>query len=219
MSILYQPPANTGLDICYQDEHLLVVNKPSGLLSVPGRGEDKQDCLISRVQQEFANALVVHRLDMSTSGLMVMALGKPMQAAISRLFEQRAVKKHYIALAEGRFQASFGEVDLPLITDWPNRPRQKVDYIDGKPSQTFYQVLDDDQNASVSRVKLTPITGRSHQLRVHMAALGHPLLGDELYAPAAVCALLPRLALHAASLAFVHPVTSQPLVVESPATF
>jgi len=219
MSIAYKPPADTGLDIRYLDDDLVILNKPSGLLSVPGRGDERRDSLAIRVQREFPQALVIHRLDMSTSGLMMMALGSKAQSVMGRLFQQRQVEKHYVAVVAGRVAQVRGEVALPLITDWPNRPRQKVDHETGKPALTRYQVLDHDPQSDISRILLQPHTGRSHQLRVHMMAIGHPILGDELYAPAGWRDAAPRLLLHAQHLAFVHPITGQPLVVECHADF
>lgn len=215
----YIAPPDDGLEIVCLDKFLLVVNKPAGLLSVPGRGADKQDCLISRVQREYPDALTVHRLDMSTSGLMLLARGKAMERELSILFQQRKVDKGYQALVTGQFAEESGEIDLPLITDWPNRPRQKVDYEQGKPSQTRYQVLSFDAAQHVSRVALEPITGRSHQLRVHLMALGHAILGDELYATPEVHAQSERLLLHALSLRFVHPVSDEVVAVESVVPF
>ena len=194
------------IDIVTIDEPFIVVNKPGGLLSVPGRGPDKQDCLSARVQREFPDALVVHRLDMETSGLMVFARGIDAQRALGRAFEQRRVHKQYEAVVDGLLTSDAGTIELPLICDWPNRPRQMVDHDRGKPSTTHYRVISRDTGAHRTRVALTPVTGRSHQLRVHMAALGHPIIGDSLYAgtpPAAG----ERLLLHAALLAFPHPGT------------
>ncbi|MEZ5534492.1 MAG: pseudouridine synthase [Thiolinea sp.] len=219
ISTPYIPPPDNGLEIIYQDESLLVVDKPAGLLSVPGRGEDKQDCLLSRVQREYPEALSVHRLDMSTSGLMLLARSKEMERALSILFQQRKVHKRYIAVVTGQLENASGEIDLPLITDWPNRPRQKVDDDIGKPSQTRYRVLSFDAENNCSRVELEPITGRSHQLRVHMMALGHAILGDELYAAPEVHAQSGRLLLHAMSLRFVHPLTDAELFLVSEAPF
>jgi len=219
MNSLYRPPADNGLDIRYLDAHLIVLNKPSGLLSVPGRGEDKQDSLALRVQREFPAARVVHRLDMSTSGLMLMALDAQAQAAMGRLFEQRAVDKRYLAVVAGLPQPQQGEVDLPLITDWPNRPRQKVDQVQGKPSRTRYQVLGYEQASDTAQVQLVPLTGRSHQLRVHMMALGHPILGDELYADTRWRDAAGRLLLHAERLGFLHPVTGEQVHIACPAEF
>ncbi|MCF6258356.1 MAG: pseudouridine synthase [Gammaproteobacteria bacterium] len=215
----YQPPADTGLDILYGDGALLVVNKPSGLLSVPGRGEDKQDCLVSRVQVEFPDALIVHRLDMETSGLMVLARDKITHRQLSGLFQQRAVQKRYVAVVDGVLRDAVGSIDLPLICDWPNRPRQKVDYQQGKPSFTRFTVLGPGIDAYSTRVELIPETGRSHQLRVHMQSLGHAILGDRFYASEQAKAKSSRLLLHAVSLAFVHPLSAKPLQFVSEAVF
>ncbi len=215
----YRPPTHEGLDILFQDEDLLVVNKPSGLLSVPGRGEDKQDCMISRVQQEYPQALIVHRLDMATSGILLLALNKTMQSTLSQIFQNRAVNKTYTAVVDGQVNPSQGEIDLPLITDWPNRPLQKVDHIQGKASRTLYRVLSVDAEHNSSRLALTPITGRSHQLRVHMQVLGHVILGDELYAPKALRDKAARLLLHASQLSFRHPKTQQQLQILSQPEF
>lgn len=202
---LYQPPPDEDLPLVHQDDTLLILNKPAGLLSVPGRGADKADCLASRVQRHFPEALIVHRLDMSTSGLLIMARGPHAQRQLSVLFEQRQVAKRYIALVEGYLATDSGEVNLPLITDWPNRPRQIIDMAHGKPSLTRYRRLAYLAAEDCSRVALEPVTGRSHQLRVHMQALGHPILGDALYASAATQAKAARLLLHAEWLAFPHP--------------
>ena len=205
----YNPPIHTSLYIFYEDEYLLIVNKPSGLLSVPGRGEDKQDCLISRVQEEFPDALIVHRLDMSTSGLMVIARGKDNERKLSILFQQRKINKKYIAVIDGILSPQMGEVDLPLITDWPNRPKQKVDFESGKASQTQYKVINYNKTKNTSYIELTPITGRTHQLRVHMQSIGHAILGDELYAKKDIIVKSSRLLLHASYLSFEHPVTGE----------
>ncbi len=214
----YLPPPDTGLSIIHTDPCLLVVDKPAGLLSVPGRGEDKQDCLVARVQARFPDALAVHRLDMSTSGLLLLARGEEMHRQLSRLFRDREVDKRYVALLDGCLKQSAGEVDLPLICDWPNRPRQKVDFDIGKRSLTRFVLLAIDRDKNTSRVELEPITGRSHQLRVHMAALGHPILGDELYGtdddPRT-----DRLTLHATELGFVHPQTGREMRFHSAAPF
>jgi len=173
---------------------------------VPGRGPDKQDCLSARVQAEFTDALVVHRLDMETSGLMVFARGIDAQRAISRAFEQRAVSKYYEAVTYGLMTDDTGTINLPLICDWPNRPRQIVDHVIGKAAMTHFNVIACDAATQRTRVGLTPVTGRSHQLRVHLASLGHPIIGDSLYAPAPPTAGV-RLMLHAARLEFPHPVS------------
>lgn len=203
---IYAPPPDTGLDVVYADASFVVVNKPAELLSVPGRGEGMDDCLVSRVQARYPDALAVHRLDMSTSGLMVLARGSEVHRNLSRQFEQRQVKKRYLAVVDGVLNDASGEIDLPLICDWPNRPRQKVDFDVGKRSLTKYRVLVSDLEESMSRVELEPITGRSHQLRVHMASLGHPILGDDLYGGAAT-GRAERLLLQATDLGFFHPCT------------
>ena len=192
------------LCIIYSDDSLLVANKPAGLLAVPGRGADKQDCLASRVQNEFADALVVHRLDMGTSGLVVFGRGAEMQRHLSRLFRERLVVKRYVAVVEGKMESS-GEINLPLAADWPNRPKQKVDGTSGRPSLTRYRMLAHDAATNTSRLELEPITGRTHQLRVHMAAIGHPILGDALYGQR----VAERLLLHARWLSFAHPLSGE----------
>ncbi len=282
-------------DILFQDDHLLIVNKPAGLLSVPGRGEDKQDCLSARIQQLFPDALVVHRLDMATSGLMMFARGEAMQRELSRMFREREMSKRYVALVGGDLRVGVSEdknqskvkstptltlphrerecwravgdgwweIDLPLMVDWPNRPRSKVDYESGKPSLTRYRLLGveaqssranidsspstqlrtgfdtasptsldtprkrgtrdergvgtsrSERNLVVSRVELEPITGRTHQLRLHLASIGHPIIGDALYDGQKAA----RLMLHATHLAFVHPVTAKTLNFQSDAPF
>ncbi|WP_457329158.1 pseudouridine synthase [Rhizobacter sp. P5_C2] len=203
----------------YLDDSMLVVDKPAGLLAVPGRGEAGLDNQAVRVQAEVPDALVVHRLDMSTSGLMLFARGKEMQRRLSHAFAQREVHKEYIAVVDGLVGPEHGEIDLPLLTDWPNRPRQKVDPIDGKPALTRYSVLQRDPAAGTTRVMLEPVTGRSHQLRVHLLALGHPIVGDALYAPPEALAKAPRLLLHAQSLQLAHPVDGRTLRFHSPAPF
>jgi len=200
-------------EIRFQDSNLLIVNKPAGLLSVPGRGEDKQDCLSARIQQVFPDALVVHRLDMATSGLMVFARGEAMQRELSRMFREREVSKRYVALVAGVLENEIGEIDLPLIVDWPNRPRSKVDFELGKPSLTRYRLLDIEDGDS--RLELEPITGRTHQLRLHLASIGHPIIGDTLYEGRSA----ERLMLHATRLAFNHPITAKPLYFESDAPY
>lgn len=201
----YNPPADTGLDVIYVDDALIVLNKPSGLLSVPGRGSDKQDSLLTRVRASYPDAECVHRLDMDTSGLMVMARGKASQRHLSLSFQARRVDKKYVAVVEGRISSSSGEIDLPLICDWPNRPRQKVDLAAGKASRTRFSVLRYNPDEQSTRVELEPETGRSHQLRVHMQSLGHSILGDPLYASVKTRKRAARLLLHATALGFPHP--------------
>ena len=204
------------LHAVYEDAHLLVLHKPSGLLSVPGRGPDKQDCLSARAQARWPDALVVHRLDQPTSGLVLMARSPEVQRQLGDAFAQRLVDKRYHAVVTGCPQAQpeslanaegWHLIDLPLITDWPNRPRQMVDFTLGKPSQTLWRLLHHDAAQNVSWLELQPLTGRSHQLRLHLASIGHPILGDALYADSATQARAPpRLLLHASHLAFTHPV-------------
>ena len=215
----YTPPVDTGLDILYQDELLIAVNKPSGLLSVPGRGADKQDCMITRTQQRFTDALTVHRLDMETSGILLFARNKTVHRLLSRAFQEREVEKQYTAVIAGALEREVGEVNLPLICDWPNRPRQKVDHEVGKPSLTRYQRLSYDAVLDATRVALSPVTGRSHQLRVHMLSLGHAILGDPLYAPPDVKAKAARLQLHANKMLIQHPVSGEPLQLYSEPPF
>lgn len=205
--------------LLYDDSALIVVSKPTRLLSVPGRGEDKQDCLIRRVQSTYPDALIVHRLDYDTSGLLVIARGKTMHRRLSILFQDRRVEKRYVARIDGKLAQPSGEINLPLIVDWPNRPLHKVDFEAGKPALTHYRVLAYDAATHSTRVELTPETGRTHQLRVHMQALGHPILGDPLYAPPEARAKAGRLLLHAEFLAFTHPESEEELRFSCPAEF
>lgn len=219
------------VEVRYIDEHLLVLDKPAGLLCVPGRGADKQDCLAARVQALHADALVVHRLDMATSGLCLMARGAEMQRRLGAAFAERRVGKRYVAVVAGKLDgapAAPGEwrlIDLPIAADWPNRPLRIIDAERGKPSQTRWRVArrpplhEHSWGGATTRVELEPITGRSHQLRVHLQALGHPILGDALYALPPVQAMAPRLLLHAAQLQFAHPVHGELLSFSSPAPF
>lgn len=199
--------------VLFADAHLIVADKPAGLLAVPGRGPDKQDCLSARVQRLFPDARVVHRLDMGTSGLMLFARGVAMQRELSRLFRERTVSKRYVALVAGVPGKEAGEINLPLIVDWPNRPQSKVDYISGKPSLTRYCLLGMEQD--FARLALEPVTGRSHQLRVHLAAIGHPIVGDTLYGGPTAS----RLHLHAEQLRFPHPASGLSCYFESAAPF
>lgn len=208
-----------GIKLIHLDDAFLVVSKPSGLLSVPGRGPGKEDCLISRVQTLYPEALIVHRLDRDTSGLLVLARNKDMHRRLSILFQERQVDKRYVAVIDGVPEQNEGVVDLPLLVDWPNRPLHKVDFISGKPSLTRYLKLEHAADRSSSRMALIPETGRTHQLRVHMQALGHPILGDTLYADPDTCAKANRLLLHAEYLAFTHPDTKEALRFSNPADF
>ncbi len=222
--------SNNPFELIYRDYSLLVVSKPAGLLAVPGRGADKQDCLSSRLQREFPDVLVVHRLDMSTSGLMVFARGAGMQRRLSHLFHEREVKKRYVAIVSGRLEPETGEVNLPIVADWPNRPLRKINAELGKPSLTRYWAVHAEARGisehspfdglrangffETTRVELEPVTGRTHQLRLHMSAIGHPILGDALYGDDATA---PRLMLHATELDLLHPLSGAPLhFVSSP---
>ena len=189
------------------------------MLSVPGRGADKADCAAARVRQDVPDALIVHRLDMATSGLLLFARGARMQRLMSAAFAGREVRKRYVAVVAGVIAQDEGEIDLPLAADWPNRPKQVVDRAAGKPSRTRWRVIERDAAAHATRVELEPVTGRSHQLRVHLHAIGHPILGDELYAPPEVASRRPRLLLHAAGLAFMHPATHEAMELSSPVPF
>lgn len=212
-------PERSPFALIYADHSLLVVNKPSGLLSVPGRGIDKQDCLIRRVQTAYPDALIVHRLDCDTSGLLVLARGKAVHRSLSMLFQNRQVDKRYVAIVAGRLAADSGEICLPLIVDWPNRPRHTVDFSTGKASQTFYRVVDYCAADDCTRVELIPVTGRTHQLRVHMQAIGHAIVGDTLYADQATRNKSDRLLLHAEFLAFTHPQSGASLNFDCTAPF
>ncbi|TAL25826.1 MAG: RluA family pseudouridine synthase [Aquabacterium sp.] len=211
--------ASPTVPVVHADAQLLVLDKPSGLLSVPGRGPQNQDCLSARAQRAWPDALVVHRLDMSTSGLIVMGRGTDAQRRLSMAFERRLVHKRYVAVVDGLVDADSGEVGLPLICDWPNRPRQMVDHDRGKPALTRWRVLSRDEATGSTRVELEPVTGRSHQLRVHLQALGHPILGDEFYAHPAAHARSPRLLLHASRITLPHPATGEEASFESPPPF
>ena len=198
------PACNESHRILYEDDDLLAVSKPAGLLSVPGRHPANRDSLISRIQQQYANALIVHRLDMATSGLMLIARNKDSHRRLSQQFERRQITKQYHAVVSGCVASAQGIIDLPLACDWPNRPRQEVNFEYGKPAQTAYRLIEVTPEGN-SLMRLMPITGRSHQLRVHMAAIGHPILGCEFYAHDAAKCQADRLMLHACHLQFAHP--------------
>lgn len=211
----YNPPTG-DIPVLYEDSDLLLVDKPAGLLSVPGKTEDLQDCLLHRLEKAFPTARLVHRLDRDTSGVMVFALTPHAQRHLNLQFETRKTKKTYLARLQGRLQPSKGEVDLPLIVDWPNRPRQMVCHETGKPSLTLWKVLK--ASDTETRVRLFPHTGRSHQLRVHTLALGHPILGDTLYAPE-TADQYPRMMLHAEELRVNHPESGKGMKFRAPPPF
>ncbi|MEC9198146.1 MAG: RluA family pseudouridine synthase [Pseudomonadota bacterium] len=203
MNEAYNPPTDP-IEILHEDAHIVVVNKPSGLLSVPGRGEHLADCLIERLRQAFPQILLVHRLDRDTSGVMIFAQTPAAQRHLGQQFENRQTKKTYVARVWGQIAEKEGTVDLPLIVDWPNRPKQMVCHDTGKPAITDWKVVKREETET--RVRLMPRTGRSHQLRVHMLALGHPILGDPFYASGAALEY-PRLMLHSEELRVKHPDT------------
>ena len=215
--INYRPPLQPYLDIIYQDDDILVLNKPSGLLSVPGKAKQHADCLQSRAQRVFPTATVVHRLDMATSGIMMMALNKAAHRHISKQFELRETAKTYQAIVFDKVQQDTGKIDLPLICDWPNRPKQMVDHQKGRKAETHWRVIQRYENTT--RIELKPFTGRSHQLRVHMLSMQHPIIGDRLYAHKTALQMANRLQLHAMFLEFRHPVTEQVVHFKSEVPF
>jgi tRNA pseudouridine32 synthase/23S rRNA pseudouridine746 synthase len=208
------------LAIVHEDPHELVLDKPAGLLCVPGRGADKHDCLSARAQARWPDALVVHRLDMATSGLVLMARGADMQRALSRAFAERRVDKRYEAIVDGLPPEGTGwsEIDAPIAADWPRRPLRIIDAA-GQPSRTRWRVLRALPELAASHLELEPLTGRTHQLRVHLASIGHPILGDALYGTETVQERAPRLLLHATRLAFMHPATQRNVCFVSAASF
>ncbi len=215
-------PCCGAIAVVYVDADVIVLNKPSGLLSVPGRGPDKQDCLSARAQAQYPDALVVHRLDMATSGLIVMGRSAAVQRALSAAFSNRLVHKSYEAVVSGAMDSDgsgWHTIDLPIAVDWPNRPLRTINHGIGQASKTRYRVISTDAQAATSHLTLEPLTGRTHQLRVHLQAIGHPILGDALYAPPAVVARAPRLLLHAVGLAFAHPTDGRALQFTCAADF
>ena len=216
----YRPPPDTGLEVLHVEPAFVVLAKPPGLLSEPGRGPDKRDSLLVRAQAVYPDARIVHRLDMMTSGVIVLAREALAHASLSEAFREREVDKRYEALVHGRPAADEGEIDLPLVVDWPNRPRQVVCHDTGKPSLTHYRVAGQvrvDGVGTLTRIALAPVTGRTHQLRVHLASLGCPIAGDPFYGIAGDPS--PRMMLHACRLALPHPLTGEPLVFVSAVPF
>lgn len=211
------PHSTEEIAILYEDDDLLLVRKPDLLLSIPGRHPLNKDCLITRLQQRYPAASIVHRLDLDTSGIMVIPLNKAAHAHISRQFQQRMVIKTYHAIVFGEVEQDEGEVNLPIVCDWERRPRQMICHRNGRPALTRYEVLE--RSGDRSRVLLKPVTGRSHQLRIHMRELGHPILGCDMYAHATALAMANRLMLHATTLEFIHPASGEWLRGECPADF
>ncbi|GAC1375273.1 MAG: RluA family pseudouridine synthase [Aquirhabdus sp.] len=216
-NFVYTPPQEP-LSILYEDEDFIVIDKPAGLLSVMGRLPEHHDSAYLRILEKHPTAKVTHRLDMATSGILMFAKHRDAEVAISKMFQARTIKKNYIALVQGLLVGA-GSIEAPLISDWPNRPKQKVDFEQGKPAKTLYQHLDYNAEEDYSRILLEPITGRSHQLRVHLAHIGHPITGDKLYHPNPAQSKLSRLALHARYLAFEHPMQGGFLELTSPIPF
>ncbi len=212
------PYCDKQVHIIHQDEHLLLVNKPEFLLSVPGRGPENKDSLITRLQQDYPTARIVHRLDLDTSGVMIVPLSGAALSALGRMFQLRQIKKEYHAIVFGKMRDEHGCIDLPIARDWQHRPRQKIDFISGKAARTDYQTLAKVGKMS-SRLLLRPYSGRSHQLRIHLRSVGHPILGCDLYAHAAAYDMALRLMLHATRLTFEHPITAQLVDVNSPPPF
>lgn len=211
------PHSRESIVILHADEHLLLVRKPDLLLSVPGRHPLNKDCLISRLQRDYPTARVVHRLDLDTSGVMIIPLSRESHAHISRQFQQRRVEKTYHAVVCGRVPRDAGDIELPIAPDWANRPRQVICHTRGKAALTHYEVLE--RYADRTRMLLRPVTGRSHQLRIHMRELGHPILGCDLYAHAEALGMAKRLMLHASRIEFEHPVSGEWLIGECPPDF
>lgn len=213
--------AHTSIPVLHLDEFLLVTDKPAGLLSVPAGGEGRQDCLAARIEARWADARIVHRLDAATSGLVLFARGAEMLRRMSLAFEQRVVGKQYLAVVHGHVVQDSGEIDLPLAEDADNRPRQIVDPLRGRRALTRYRVLDRQGTGAdaISRLELKPVTGRAHQLRVHLLSLGHPIVGDPLYAAPESATRFARMHLHATRIAFMHPQTRVPLLFDSSAPF
>ncbi|MFH7348903.1 RluA family pseudouridine synthase [Acinetobacter variabilis] len=216
-NFVYAPPQDP-LHILYEDDDLVVIEKPAGLLSVPGRLPEHHDSAYLRVLERYPNAKITHRLDMATSGILMFAKHREAEVAVSKMFQARTVSKHYIALVQGEIQTE-GSVDVPLITDWENRPRQMVHFELGKAAKTLYQRLEYLPEQDISRVLLTPITGRSHQLRVHMLHIGHPITGDKIYHPEPMRSSLNRMALHASELTFTQPLSGHKVEILAPAPF
>lgn len=219
--IEYNPPTSPWLDVLYRDDHILVLNKQSGLLSVPGNRPEYYDSAMTRVQQKYGFTEPAHRLDMATSGVLLFALSKVAEKELKRQFREREPQKHYVAVVWGRLGQAVGEkgtMNFPLVCDWENRPRQKICYERGKKAVTHYEVLAHYPN-NTTRVKLTPVTGRSHQLRVHCLALGHPIVGDKFYANPLAKSLSPRLCLHAQSLTITHPISGEKMTFSCDSEF
>ena len=216
-NFVYMPPQEP-LTIVYEDQDLVVIEKPAGLLSVPGRLPEHHDSAYFRVLDKYPHAKITHRLDMATSGILMFAKHRDAEVAVSKMFQARTVKKNYIALVQGNLEGE-GSVEVPLITDWENRPKQMVHYELGKSAKTLFEALMYDDVNDITRVLLTPITGRSHQLRVHMMHIGHPITGDKIYHPCPQQSPLNRMALHASYLAFTQPLSGEFIEIKGKVPF
>jgi tRNA pseudouridine32 synthase/23S rRNA pseudouridine746 synthase len=213
----YRPPLNPWLTVLHQDEDILVLDKPSGLLCVAGKPASHGDCLEARVKERFPQSLLVHRIDRETSGIVVMAMNKFAQRHLGLQFEKRKISKTYVARVWGQVEGESGRIDLPLTTDAANRPRQKVDFENGRTAITEWEVAGREKSAT--RLTLRPLTGRSHQLRVHMLSIGHPILGDKFYSDGAALKAAPRLQLHAEALQLRHPADGRPCLFRQECPF
>lgn len=213
------PFCEKEIEILYEDQHLLLINKPEFLLSVPGRHRLNKDCMITRIQQSYPTASVVHRLDLDTSGIMVVPLNKATHSHISRQFQERRVHKTYQAVVYGSVENDEGSVELPIKTDWENRPLQKICHQNGKHALTNYNVMKRDPDNNCTRLLLKPVTGRSHQLRIHMREIDHPILGCDMYAHKEALSMASRLMLHATSLEFEHPSSGEKVLGNCPPGF
>lgn len=219
MSYYIVPKCEKDVDILYQDEHLLVVNKPEFLLTVPGRAPENKDCLITRLQQDFPDAVIVHRLDLDTSGILLVPIQRSAMSHIARQFQERKINKRYEAIVWGKVAQQYGSIDLPIKTDWDNRPKQMIHFENGKRALTDYEVMEYMENTQQTRLSLSPITGRSHQLRIHCKEISHPIIGCDMYAHSQALAASPRLMLHACDISFIHPATNKRLDFSSPVPF
>lgn len=213
------PKCEQEVKIIYQDEHLLVVNKPEFLLSVPGRAPENKDCVITRLQEQFPEAMIVHRLDLDTSGLLIVPIQRAAMSHLARQFQERKIYKRYQAVVWGKIRESAGSIELPIISDWVNRPKQRIDFLNGKHALTHYRILHIDHGTQQSRIELNPVTGRSHQLRIHCREIGHPIIGCDMYAHAEALAASKRLLLHASDISFTHPESGEKINVHSPVPF
>jgi len=213
------PKCDKEVDILYQDKYLLVVSKPEFLLTVPGRAPENKDCVITRLQKTFPNAVIVHRLDLDTSGILIVPIERSAMSHIARQFQERSIHKRYEAVVWGKVNERYGCVNLPIKVDWENRPLQCINFEDGRNALTFYENIGFNPDTQQTRLELNPITGRSHQLRLHCREIGHPIMGCDLYAHKEAADASPRLLLHAKEISFTHPHTGKFMCIKSPVPF